>query len=91
MSDQIMQKLDEMQALTYSSSVPLGVSVARHADLLLLETRRDLRKAVTALRIVVEQPEMDDDGMYHACEACDGNHVRIDQRAIAEALGVDDD
>lgn len=54
MSDSIMQKIDEMQALTYSSSVPLGVSIARHADRLLAETRLELSACIAALKVVLE-------------------------------------
>lgn len=83
MTDQIMQKLNEMQALTCSSPVPLGVSVARHTDRLLAETRRELRTCIDALRAVQEKLGIDD-----YCEAC----VHVDcetSRTIAEALGVE--
>lgn len=55
MSEPIMQKLEEMQALTCSSSVPLGVSVARHTDRLLAETRLELRKCIFALKAALDE------------------------------------
>lgn len=72
MSDQITQKLDEMEGLTYSCSVPPGVSVAIHTDLLLAETRRELRTCIAALRAVLTQHHLHDCSPEHGsgCSPC---------------------
>lgn len=94
MSDSIMQKLDAMQALTYSSSVPLGVSVARHADLLLLETRRELRKCIDTLKAVLAEhypvgAESDCRCCPQECACGVWEYPCPTVRAIAKALGVE--
>lgn len=68
MSESIMRKLDEMQALTDSSPVPLGVSMSRHTDRLLAETRVGLRKCISALKSVAE--EHYPNGVGHECTCC---------------------
>lgn len=95
MTNQIMQKLDEMQALTDSSPVPLGVSVARHTDRLLAETRLELRTSVAALKAVLA--EHYPSGIEPACNccspACACGHWEYPcptVKAVEEALGVSD-
>lgn len=64
----IMQKLEEMKTMTCSSLIPPGVSVARHVDRLLAETRLELRKCITALKAVVEDHYPN--GVDHECDCC---------------------
>lgn len=96
MSKSIMQKLDEMEALTDSSPVPPGVSVARHADRLLAETRLELSKCITALKTVMEDHYPN--GVEHECGCCPpacacGNWVYPcpTAKAVKEALGIEDE
>lgn len=95
MSELIMNKLDEMKTMTCARIIPPGVSVARHADRMLVETRLELRKCVDALKIVVE--EHYPNGVDHECNccapACACGHWEYPcptVKAVEEALGVDD-
>lgn len=87
------------RSLTQSSSIPLGVPVAVHMDMLLRDTRRDLRTAADALEKVLEAiegtdrdwtPYFDDNSAYAA-----GYRFAVEQvlngvhRVITEALGVE--
>ena len=49
--------IDSARSLTYSSSVPLGVPINTHMDMLLRDTRRDLRVACDALEAVLKLHE----------------------------------
>ena len=105
MSDSIMQKLNEMQALTCSSSVPLGVSVARHTDRLLAETRRELRTCIDALKKIasyssqypcycLEGGRPDPEGCYcsgdgHGPEVCIDCLAYELNEILTKALGVE--
>lgn len=46
--------IEQARSLTLSSSIPLGVPVATHMDMLLRDTRRDLRVACDALEAVMD-------------------------------------
>lgn len=48
------QWIESARSLTQSSSVPLGVPIATHIDMLLRDTRRDLRAACDALEAVLD-------------------------------------
>lgn len=95
MSDPITQKLDEMLDIARSSSVPLGVSVARHNDLLLRDTKRALRAAVAALKAVAEEhypvgEESDCRCCPQECACGVWEYPCPTVKTIEEALGVDD-
>lgn len=96
MSKSIMQKLDKMLALTDSPPIPLGVSVARHSDRLLAETRLELRKCVAALKVLAE--EHYPNGVDHECDFCPPvcacghwEYPCPTVKDVKEALGVKND
>lgn len=61
------------RSLTQSSSIPLGVPVNTHMDMLLRDTRRDLRSALDALEKVLElhKPVPAPTSQHYYCEPYD--------------------
>lgn len=88
--------IEESRSLTNSSSVPLGVPVATHMDMLLRDTRRDLRTACNALEAVLELH--DSESSHYSpfagrtvttCGACGESRPCPTVIAITAALGVE--
>lgn len=81
--------IEQARSLTQSSSVPLGVSVATHMDMLLRDTRRDLRVACDALEAVLRSEGPHGYGDYS--EWANGFHAALDamREVITSALGIE--
>lgn len=84
--DPIIDRFDAMKDLARSSSIPLGVPTATYIDGLLRDTRKELQRAVEALRAVHEHSGIAD---YCTTPCTHGDCVV--SRAIAEALEVRND
>lgn len=84
--------IDSARSLAQSSSIPLGVPVAVHMDMLLRDTRRDLRTAADALEKVLELHERVDapDAFCLPCQSLTDTYWPCPTvAAINEALGVE--
>ena len=70
-----------------SSSIPLGVPVSTHVDMLLRDTRRDLRTACNALEAVLEPHQLHEvPGGQRWCLHCGGDWPCLTVDAAAGAL-----
>ena len=75
------------RSLTQSSSIPLGVPVNIHMDMLLRDTRRDLRAACDALEAVLAPHQLHEvPGGQRWCLHCGADWPCPTVAAITEAL-----
>lgn len=85
------QWIEQARSLTQSSSVPLGVPIATHINMLLRDTRRDLRAACDALEAVLDGVAREPASNDYLSEWERGYRAAMldVERLITAALGVE--